>query len=119
MTAPNIEAIYRLSPLQEGILFHALEQARPGVYFEQYDCSFEHPLDARRLERAWQALAARHPVMRTLFSWERRDRPLQVVRRSVTLPWQELDWRTLSEQQQHDEWARLVQRDRVTPCHSA
>ena len=112
MNGPNIEAIYKLSPLQEGILFHALEQARPGVYFQQYSCRFEQALDGERLNRAWQAVVERHPVLRTLFAWERRDKPLQIVRRKVSLPWQQLDWRELPADEQQAQWRTLLQRDR-------
>ena len=35
MSQKNIEAIYPLSPMQQGILFHALYAPKSGVYFEQ------------------------------------------------------------------------------------
>ena len=95
MAKQNIEAIYRLSPLQEGILFHTLESAKPGVYLTQYSCTFEGEIDPERFARAWDAVALRHPVLRTLFTWERREKPLQVVRERVSLLWDHQDWRDL------------------------
>ena len=86
MGKQNIQAIYRLSPMQEGILYHTLESARPGAYFEQYSCTLEGPVDAAPLESAWQRVAERHPALRTLFTWEGREKPLQIVRERVSLP---------------------------------
>jgi len=34
----NIETIYALSPMQEGLLFHALLAPESAVYFEQVSC---------------------------------------------------------------------------------
>ena len=88
-----IEAIYPLSPLQRGILFHVLLKPTSGVYFEQASYTLEGELDASALARAWQRAVDRHPVLRTAFVWEGRDRPLQVVYRQARLPFAELDWR--------------------------
>ena len=82
MSTRNIESIYRLSPLQEGMLFHTIDGSDPGLYLEQYGCEFNGELDAECLASAWQEVAERHPVLRTLITWERRDRPLQIVRRA-------------------------------------
>ena len=93
MTDPNIEAVYALTPLQEGILYHTLDGTTPGVYFTQFVCRLDGELDEPLLRRCWQDAVARHAALRTLFTWERRSQPLQVVRRRVELPWQSLDWR--------------------------
>ncbi|HEU4328001.1 MAG TPA: amino acid adenylation domain-containing protein [Roseiflexaceae bacterium] len=108
----NIEAIYPLSPLQEGFLFHSLYAPHTGVYFEQLVFGLDGPLDAAALRRAWQAVVQRHPILRTLFVWEGRERPLQVVRREVELPWQQFDWRGLPPAEQPARLAALLQADR-------
>jgi amino acid adenylation domain-containing protein len=50
--------------------------------------------------------------MRTLFTWEKRDKPLQVVRERVTLPWRMLDWRDAEPAEQTHRWESLLARDR-------
>ncbi|NNF16907.1 MAG: amino acid adenylation domain-containing protein [Gammaproteobacteria bacterium] len=92
MNKQNIEDIYALTPLQQGVLFHTLESTVPGVYFDQFSCQLEPTTHLDALQRAWQALILRHDVLRTLFTWEKRDKPLQIVRQRVALPWQQLDW---------------------------
>ncbi len=86
MTKTNIEAIYPLSPTQEGMLFHTISAPDSGVYFEQYHCLLRGPLDTEQLQTAWEQVITRHPVLRSLYTWERRKQPLQLVRERVELP---------------------------------
>ncbi len=79
----NVQDIYPLSLTQEGILFHTLYEAQPGAYLDQLIFTIEGPLDAEAFRRAWQAVVDHHPVLRTIFLWENRNKPLQVVRRSA------------------------------------
>jgi amino acid adenylation domain-containing protein/non-ribosomal peptide synthase protein (TIGR01720 family) len=96
MRPDNIEDIYPLSPLQQGLLFHALEAPGSGVYVVQVSCSLRGELDAATFERSWQRTVERHPVLRTAFVWEGLDEPVQVVCRNVDLPFLRQDWRGLT-----------------------
>jgi alpha-ketoglutarate-dependent taurine dioxygenase len=95
----NIEDIYPLSPMQQGMLFHTLYEPRSGAYVMQVTGTAPGGFNLAAFKSAWERLIAHHPVLRTSFVWERRDEPLQVVRRRAALPWEVLDWRGLSEQQ--------------------
>jgi amino acid adenylation domain-containing protein len=92
----NVEDIYPLTPLQEGMLFHTLEAPGSGVYIERLSCELRGDLDPAAFRRAWEEVLALHPVLRTAFLWQGLDRPMQVVRRTVRLPWLEEDWRHLA-----------------------
>ncbi|MBV9772340.1 MAG: amino acid adenylation domain-containing protein, partial [Gemmatimonadetes bacterium] len=89
----EMEELYTLSPLQQGILFHALYEAESGIYFEQVVLSLDGAVDAEALRRAWAAVTERHPVLRTSFAWEELDTPVQRVHRSVPVALDEHDWR--------------------------
>ncbi len=92
----KIEDIYPLSPGQQGMLTVVLlAGAGTEVYFDQSTMTLGGELDVVLWRRAWQWVLDRHPALRTLFVWERQREPLQIVRREVELPWQELDWRGL------------------------
>lgn len=93
MSDQNIQNIYALTPMQEGILYHVLRDPGAGYYFNQFTCQILGSLDAALFEEAWNIALQRHTVLRTLFTWERRDRPLQIVRRRVELPWSIVDLR--------------------------
>jgi amino acid adenylation domain-containing protein len=89
----NIASVARLTPTQEGLLFHAIDAPGSSAYCKQIVCELEGPLHSDAMRAAWQAVLARYDTLRTFFTWERRDAPLQVVRERVVLPWRELDWR--------------------------
>ncbi len=95
MVNKNIEAIYPLSPMQQGMLFHSLYEPEQDIYFERFRCTLKGALDVPAFKRAWQQVLERHPALRTAFVWKGKDRPLQVVFKTLTLPWDEHDWRTV------------------------
>jgi amino acid adenylation domain-containing protein len=96
MSSITIESAYGLSPLQGGMLFHALYGATAGLYVAQSTWSVEGPLDIRTLRAAWSATIARHAALRTSFHWQQIEKPLQVVTRHSDAPWEEHDWRGAS-----------------------
>ena len=82
MTKKNVEAIYPLAPLQEGILFHSLySSSQSSTYLIQLQCTISGKVDTSALHRAWQTVIGRHHIFRTAFIWERGEKPLQVVLR--------------------------------------
>ncbi|CAM5621341.1 hypothetical protein SFUMM280S_03529 [Streptomyces fumanus] len=79
--APDLTEVLPVSPLQEGLLFHALfdEQAE-DVYVEQIVHTLEGPLDADLLRASWQALLDRHPTLRIGFrQLAGMPQPVQVI----------------------------------------
>ncbi len=96
--AANVADIYPLTPVQQGLLMTILlAEDRRRFYSDQIVFALRGRLDAAAWHAAWQEVVERQPALRTQLAWERRARPLQVVRRAVELPWQELDWRGLPE----------------------
>lgn len=89
----NIEDIYELSPMQQGMLFHTLYSPGSGVYFEQRSCLLQGSLNVAAFQEAWQLVIERYTVLRTAFYWEEAGKPLQVVYKTVELPWIVKDWR--------------------------
>jgi amino acid adenylation domain-containing protein/thioester reductase-like protein len=110
----GLEDAWPLSPLQEGLLFHALfDEHTLDVYTTQLVIDFEGPLDAPRLRIAAQALLDRHSCLRTAFVLV-DDPPVQVMARGLQVPWAEVD---LSDRPIGDRFRqcdRLVADDRVT-----
>ena len=109
----NIEAIYPLSPMQEGLLFHSVYAPQSGAYSVQFSYRLRGSLDIASFKRAWKRVIERHPVLRTIFTWERHDKMLQVVRKEIPLPWQDNDWRGLSTDEQAARLQRLLEEDRA------
>ena len=103
-----IEDLYRLSPLQEGMLFESLYAAEADAYVVQTCWTLAGDLDPAALRWAWEQIVRRHAVLRTSFHWEEMERPHQVVHREVELPWIEEDWRGVPP----DERERRLEQDR-------
>jgi amino acid adenylation domain-containing protein/non-ribosomal peptide synthase protein (TIGR01720 family) len=112
MKREDVEDIYELSPLQEGMLFHTLYMPGSGMYFDQTGFLVYGPLDVQSLERAWQKVLDRHTILRTSFHWEGLDKPLQVVNRNVKLPLEYLDWSGLSAAGQEQRLEAFLKADR-------
>ncbi len=68
----NIEDIYKLSPMQQGMLFHTLYAPDSEVYREQTSCSLKGNLNVSAFQQAWGQVVHRHPILRTAFYREHR-----------------------------------------------
>ncbi|MEV7673176.1 amino acid adenylation domain-containing protein [Streptomyces sp. NPDC088752] len=113
-TASKVEDVLPLSPLQEGILFHALfDERERDVYVAQLLLDLSGPLDAERLRAAADAVLARHAVLRAGFLRRASGEPAQVVRRDARVPWEERDLSALDEEGQADAVRTLLAEDRA------
>ena len=108
----DVENIYPLAPVQEGLLFHSFYETRSGIYVEQLSFILRGKLDVKAFERAWQKVIDRHAILRTAFVWEKVDEPLQVVSRGVVARLATEDWRGLSEGEQKQRFDSWLQADR-------
>ena len=89
----DLDDLYPLSPMQQGLLFHALDMPGSGLYVNQLRVDLEG-LDAPRFIAAWRQVVARHAVLRSGFVLTEAGVPLQFVLRHAELPVREHDWRT-------------------------
>lgn len=89
----KIGCSYRLSPMQEGILFHWLKEPSSSVYIIQWLCTVREPLDIKSFKRAWEMLIERHDILRTRFEWEEGNEPLQIVEPSFEFSPKVYDWK--------------------------
>ncbi|MEV4738688.1 amino acid adenylation domain-containing protein [Streptomyces sp. NPDC049555] len=116
MTKPGPEDILPLSPLQEGLLFHALyDETGDDVYTVQVVLDLGGGLDAPTLRTTAQALLDRHANLRVGFLHPKQSRPVQVVARQADLPWQEDDLRALDAAGREAEAARIQAEEKAHP----
>lgn len=92
VASQDVEDIYPLSPMQQGILFHTQESAQVALYINQMSVPVEG-LDSSRFISAWNSVIQHHEILRTGF-WSSSDlaEPLQIVYRKARLPVQIIDW---------------------------
>ncbi len=106
----GVEDIYPLTPIQA--LFHTAASTGISV-LDQWSCTLAGRLDADLLRKAWNAVIARHSILRTDFRSVGSRDPVQVVRRSGDVPWTEFDWRGHTREEQDVRWTRLLEEDRA------
>ncbi|WP_276574997.1 non-ribosomal peptide synthetase [Pseudomonas tohonis] len=93
VSAREVDDLYPLTPMQQGMLFHSLYEPGTGHYINQMRLDMQG-LDPERFQRAWQEAVEAHDILRSRFIWEGGlERPLQVVQRQVEVPFARHDWR--------------------------
>ncbi|KWK19878.1 hypothetical protein WT79_30590, partial [Burkholderia stagnalis] len=86
----NIQDIYALSPLQDGILFHHVLSTRGDPYLLSAQMAFADRAALDRYLHAIQHLVERHDILRTAVLWEGLGSPVQVVLRRARVDVTEL-----------------------------
>ena len=112
MKSKNIEDLYELSPMQQGMLFHSVhDRDNKGLYVIQMSYALQGQLDVSAFEEAWRKVFSRQAILRTFFNWTELGKPLQVVMREVKLPLEVHDWRELGTEEQQERLKTYLQED--------
>lgn len=107
---PKIE----LTSLQEGMLFHSLAAPGSGVDVEQIVCRAHGVFERARFVHAFEAVCARHTILRSCFERAEDGRLVRFTRAAPSLPTTELDWSDAPEPEREARLARLLEEDRRT-----
>lgn len=75
----NVEDIFSLSPLQEGILYHYMENSGGVQYNEQLWITLKGHICEKLMEKAWDHVVKGNEMLRAVFMWEKLERPVQIV----------------------------------------
>src|SRR3954469_16854477 len=76
----RIADILPLTPLQEGLLFHARDADQaPDAYMVQLTIRLDGSLDPNRLRAALDCVLRRYPNLRSAFRYRRSGEPIAVV----------------------------------------
>ncbi|WP_280138221.1 non-ribosomal peptide synthetase [Streptomyces sp. TP-A0874] len=111
---PNLVDVLPLSPLQQGLLFHAVyDEEASDVYTVQLDFEIEGPTDRAALQAAVRTLLARHDNLRAGFWHQDLDEPVQVIPAEVGLPWTDADLSGLPAEERDRELERLLDEERT------
>ena len=75
----DIEDIFGLSSMQEGMLYEMLMQANSNAYHVQMECKLTGEVKVAHFFTAWRLLCQRHAILRSAFMHEGIEKPVQVV----------------------------------------
>ncbi|WLH82803.1 non-ribosomal peptide synthetase [Pseudomonas sp. FP2338] len=82
--AANVQEVYPLAPLQEGLLYHHLTDER-DPYQQHALFSFARREQLEAFAQALQQVINRHDILRTSLVWDALEQPMQVVWRQAQL----------------------------------
>jgi amino acid adenylation domain-containing protein len=105
-------AIYPLTPTQEGILFHSIADPDAAPYLCQLFFDLRGAVQPALLAEAFRRAVQRHAVLRTQFRWVGLSNPVQIVLERVELPWNELDWSSISPDDRETTFGAFAEADR-------
>jgi len=108
----NIEAIYELSPMQQGMLFHTIYNNESDNYFEQLNVTLVADLNIDAFKQSWEQVINRYSVLRTSFVYKKLDKMLQVVHKELELPFKFEDWSDKDEEIQLQEIENYLIQDK-------
>lgn len=113
MKPENLEDLYELSPLQQGMLFDHLYAPKSGVYFIQTHFTLKGKLQPAAFEQAWQHIVDRYAALRSSFHWRDIEKPLQLVQKNSDIKMARLDWSAVSQTDQSQHFNNFLMEDRA------
>ena len=86
----EIETIYLANSLQQGFVYHALNQGDiDDAYFVQIVWKYKNPLKQERLKDAWNIAVSKYEVLRLRFAWD--EELVQIIDKNGMIDWQYFD----------------------------
>ena len=105
----QVQDLYPLTPMQEGMLFHALYDTSSAAYFEQTSYHLQGEFDIGLMEKSLNELFKRHDILRTVFLHEDIDHPVQVVLKDRRVDFYHEDLREIPQRQPADKEAYIAE----------
>jgi amino acid adenylation domain-containing protein len=75
----DIQDIFDLIPMQEGMLFHYLREPGSEFYFEQLSLEVSGEIDIQCFEKAWNFVISMNDMLRAAFHWGKVQNPVQII----------------------------------------
>ena len=107
----NIEAVYKLSGLQEGILFHSLYNDEALNYTNQFTCDISK-VDLDMFVKSWDLLLKKYSILRSAFFYDTFKVPVQSVYKNVNIPVEIIDVTSKSQPQISNSFDNFLKEDR-------
>jgi amino acid adenylation domain-containing protein len=117
MDKKNIQDILSLTPTQEGMLYHYLEEPQGNLYFVQLCLEIAGQLDIRCFTAAWNFVVKTNEMLRASFRWEQVKAPLQIIQKDSSI---ELNYHDLSDKADSEKvnaWEEVKTQDRERGFH--
>ncbi|WP_415663126.1 condensation domain-containing protein, partial [Saccharibacillus brassicae] len=107
----NVEKIYALTPMQEGMLYHRLIDEKSSSYFVQNTIRFDQSLDLSAVRDSLLLLTRKHEVLRTSIFYRKIKQPRQIILKERDLGLEHVDLGHLPEQEAQAEFEAVKRAD--------
>ncbi|MBS4535928.1 hypothetical protein GOQ29_09910, partial [Clostridium sp. D2Q-14] len=107
----NIEKIYPLSPLQEGMLYHQLLDEKSGDYVVQTTLKINGKFSVDVAKESIQLLATKHDVLRTIIPLNRFKKSVQIVLKEKEIEFKKFDFQGYSSEEQEIRIDEFLKKD--------
>lgn len=75
----QVQAVLKLSPMQQGIMLYYLSDPRDTTYFEQLCLKVNGQFEKKLFIAAWNNVVKKHDMLRTVFRWKELNEPIQII----------------------------------------
>lgn len=119
MILKNVDDIYPATPMQELMLLRVYSSPNSDVLCENFSCRVHGSLNVQAFKRAWEEVVKRHAVLRTYFVWDNLEKPLNIVKKNVSLPWKEFNLVGMDKEEQLNMINKIKQSNRYFNVENA
>lgn len=106
----EVEGVYLANSLQQGFIFHAINQYKDDAYKIQIVWKYSSAIDPDMFKQAWQAVQQTFPSLRLRFAWD--EELVQIIDKKGVLDWEYMDISHLDKDEQADFMLDLLANDR-------
>ncbi|MGW9321831.1 non-ribosomal peptide synthetase, partial [Paenibacillus chitinolyticus] len=107
----NIENIYSLTPVQEGMLYHKLANGDSTAYVVQHRFELNGLINEQKVEEAIQLVTMKHDVLRTSIVFEKLTMPRQIILKNRTIEYERIDLSDIAAYDRNNEMDMIAQLD--------
>ena len=113
-TKNNIEKVYTLTPMQEGMLFSSLSQdTHKNDYYISVRFTFTGKFCVENFKNALKLLISHHDILRTVFDYSKLDKIVQIVLRNVNVDLELFDIRDKSDECKKEYIDNVMDKDKT------
>ncbi|PGS36712.1 hypothetical protein COC58_24660, partial [Bacillus cereus] len=110
----NVEDILDLTGMQQGMLYHYIDDIASSLYQEQMSITLEGVIDIDLIIAAWNNVVKTNEMLRTIFKWEKLNKPIQIVLKEYIIPFEIIDLSSeLDANGEFDEIFKIKQKENI------
>ena len=108
----NVEEILSLTPMQQGMLYHYIQNPDSDLHFQQMSLTLSGDIKFQYIEDAFNVLIERNEALRTVFRWEKIDNPIQIIMKTHRIKMNKHDFSSFREEEKEEKLIKVRKMDK-------